>query len=63
MCHETVSFKQSKLTMFKMTVKETDGQKAALWSNEEVQTFLCTVAEEQIQMKQNEVIRIAKVGC
>lgn len=46
-----------------MTVKETDGQKAALWSNEEVQTFLCTVAEEQIQMKQNEVIRIAKVGC
>lgn len=49
--------------MFKMTVKETDGQKAALWSNEEVQTFLCTVAEEQIQMKQNEVIRIAKVGC
>lgn len=63
MCHETVSFKQSKLTMFKMTVKETDRQKAALWSNEEVQTFLCTVAEEQIQMKQNEVIRIAKVGC
>lgn len=49
--------------MFKMAVKETDGQKAALWSNEEVQTFLCTVAEEKIQMKLDEVIRIAKVGC
>lgn len=35
--------------MFKMATKEMAGQKATLWSNEEVQTFLCIMAEEKVQ--------------